>query len=65
MMVLLFYVQIGGSFVQFVDEIDLARIGLSCHFALGLLCDTEGTHHYRSPLPAIRVHCGTELLPPL
>ena len=28
----LFHVQIGGIFEIFVDEIDLARIALSCHF---------------------------------
>ena len=41
-MVLLFRVQIGGLFELFVDEIDLARIALSCHFALDFLCDKEG-----------------------
>ena len=44
MMELLFHVQIGGIFDIFVDEIDLARIALSCHFALDLLCDKAGTH---------------------
>ena len=34
---LLCHVQIGGIFVLFVDEIDLARIAPSCHFALVLL----------------------------
>ena len=38
-MELLFHVQIGGIFEIFVEEIDLARIELSCHFALDLLCD--------------------------
>ena len=37
LMVLLFHVHIGGIFEIFVDEIDLARIALSCHFALDLL----------------------------
>ena len=46
MMELLFHVQIGGTFELFVDEIDLARISLSCHFALDLLCDKEGAHDY-------------------
>ena len=43
-MELLFHVQIGGIFVLFVDEIDLARIALSCHFALDLLCDKAGAY---------------------
>ena len=43
-MELLFHVQIGGIIVLFVDEIDLARIALSCHFALDLLCDKTGSH---------------------
>ena len=33
--------QIGGIFEMFVDEIDLARLALSCHFALDVLCDKE------------------------
>ena len=44
MMELLFHVQIGGIFELFVEEIDLTRIELSCHFALDLLCDKSGTH---------------------
>ena len=44
MMDLLFHVQIGGIFEPFVDEIDLAKIELSCHFALDLLCYKEGVH---------------------
>ena len=44
MMELLFHVQIGGIFEIFVEEIDLARVALSCHFALDLLCDKAGTH---------------------
>ena len=43
LMELLFHVQIGGIFKIFVDEIDLARIALSCHFALDLLC-YKGVH---------------------
>ena len=31
----LFRVQIDGVFEPFVDEIDLAKTALSCHFALG------------------------------
>ena len=38
-MELLFHVQIGGIFEIFVEEIDLARIACSCHFAFVLLCD--------------------------
>ena len=43
MMELLFHVQIGGIFELFVEEIDLARNELSCHFALDLLCDKAVT----------------------
>ena len=43
-MELFFHVRIGGIFVLFVDEIDLARLALSCHFALDVLCDKEGAH---------------------
>ena len=39
-----FHVRIGGIFVLFVNEIDLARLALSCHFALDVLCDKEGAH---------------------
>ena len=35
---LLFHLQVSGTFELFVDEIDLARIALSCHYALDLLC---------------------------
>ena len=44
LMELLFHVQIGGIFEIFVEEIDLATIALSCHFALDLLCDKAGAH---------------------
>ena len=44
-MELLFHVQIGGIFMICMEEIDLARIALSCHFALDLLCDKAGTHN--------------------
>ena len=44
MMELPLHVQIGGIFEHFVDETDLARIALSCHFAPDLLCDKAGTH---------------------
>ena len=43
-MELLFHVQIGGIVELFVDEIDLARIALSCYFALDLLCDKAGAY---------------------
>ena len=36
--------QIGRIFELFVDEIDLARMVLSCHIAVDLLCDKEGAH---------------------
>ena len=36
--------QIGGAFEPFVEEIDLAKIALSCHFALDLLYFKEGVH---------------------
>ena len=41
MMELLLHVQIGGIFERFMDEIDLARIALSCHFALDIPCDNS------------------------
>ena len=44
MMELPFHVQFGGIFEPFVDEIDLARIALSCHFALDSHCNKVGTH---------------------
>ena len=37
----LFHVQVGGIFEH---DTDLARIALSCHFALDFLCDKAGTH---------------------
>ena len=40
-MELFFHVRIGDIFVLFVDEIDLARLALSCHFAVDVLCDKE------------------------
>ena len=39
---LLFLEQVSGIFASFVVEIDLAKITLSCHFALDLLCCKEG-----------------------
>ena len=41
---LLFREQISGIFEPFVDEIDLAKIALSGHFALDLLCYKEGAY---------------------
>ena len=43
-MELLFHEQISGVFEPFVAEIDLAKIALSCHFAL--LCYKEGDHDF-------------------
>ena len=42
---LLFHGQISSILLLFVDEIDLAKIALSCHFALDLLCYNEGAHN--------------------
>ena len=38
---LLFLEQVNGTFVSYLVEIDLAKIALSCHFALDLLCYKE------------------------
>ena len=38
---LLFLEQVSGIFASNLVDIDLARIALSCHFALDLLCDKE------------------------
>ena len=38
-----FHVQICGI-EPYVDETDLARIALSCHLSLDLLCDKAVTH---------------------
>ena len=40
----LFHEQVSGAFEPFVDEIDLAKIALSCHVALDSLCYKEGVH---------------------
>ena len=37
MMEILIHLETGGIFESFVDEVDMARIALSCHFALDLL----------------------------
>ena len=42
MMELLFHVQIGGIFEILLEEVDMARIALTCHVALDLLCDKTG-----------------------
>ena len=44
MLELLFNVQVGGSIEVFFEEIDLARLTLSCHFALDLPCDKADAH---------------------
>ena len=41
---LLFHGQIRCVFVPFVVEIDLAKIALSCHFVVDLLCYKESGH---------------------
>ena len=41
---LLFLEQVNGSFASYRVEIDLAKIALSCHFALDLLCYKEGVY---------------------
>ena len=52
---LLFHVQVGAFMEEYVDEVDLLRIALSCHFALDVLCDkAEG--HCRDKC-SIRHHC--------
>ena len=42
LLALLFLEQVICIFASFVVEIDLAKIALSCHFALDLLCYKEG-----------------------
>ena len=41
---LFFDEQTSRVFVLYVEEIDLAQIALSCHFALDVLCYEEGGH---------------------
>ena len=43
MIEMLFHVQIVCIYLRFVDEIDLARIALSCHIVLEFLCYKAGT----------------------
>ena len=38
---LFFLEQVRGTFASYLVEIDLAKIALSCHFALDLLCYKE------------------------
>ena len=42
---LLFHGHISSILLLSVDEFDLAKIALSCHFALDLLCHKEGAHN--------------------
>ena len=37
--------QVRGIFASYLVEIDLARIALSCHFALDSLCHKEGVYN--------------------
>ena len=46
LMKLLFHDQISGAFEPFVDEIDLFKIALSCHFTFDVHCHKEGVHVY-------------------
>ena len=41
---LLFHKQVSGVFETFVDELDLAKIALSCNFVTDLLCYKEGAY---------------------
>ena len=41
---LLYDEQVSGVFEPSVDEIDLAKIAHSCHFALDVLCYKEGAY---------------------
>ena len=43
---LLFLEQISGVLVPFVNEIDLAKIALSCHFGLDSVCYKEVDHDF-------------------
>ena len=45
LMAMLVHERISGAFEPFVSEIDLAKIALSCHFALDVLCYKEGVHN--------------------
>ena len=54
---LLFHEHISSILLLSVDEFDLAKIALSCQFALDLLCSTEGVHNSECCL--IGHHCHT------
>ena len=41
---LLFLEQTSGVIVLYVEEINLAKIALSCHLVFDLLCFKEGSH---------------------
>ena len=41
---LLFLEQTSSVFVLYVEEVELAKIALCCHFALDLLCYKEGAY---------------------
>ena len=64
LMDLIFHEQISGAFVPSVDEIDLAKVALSCHFALDLLCCKVCTILHDASFSTIAVECihyGTAL----
>ena len=60
--------QTSSVFVLHVEEVELAKIALSCHFALDLPCYKEGA--YDSALRYIghhcpwSIYCGSAPLPP-
>ena len=41
---LLFLEQTSSVFVLYVEEVELAKVALSCHVALDLLCNKEGAY---------------------
>ena len=60
---LLLHEQVSGIFGTFVDEFDLAKIALSCHFALDLLCYIKGAYHSAWRFVGHRCHtCVIEIL---
>ena len=62
---LLFHEQVSGIFEPFVDENDLAKVALSCHFALDLLCYKEGTYDSTWGLSMECICYGVAPLPPM
>ena len=52
---LLFHVQVGAFLEEYVDEVDLVRIALSCHFALDVQCDKAEA--YCPDKCSVRHHC--------